>query len=164
MPTLSDSAVQLLSEQIAREQSASLFYRAAANWTRRYGYRGSNKFFKSESRDELHHRNKLMHYLTGLDEDAPTPPGDAPPTAFPELAAWFTAALAIERENTVAIEEIAKALTAEGDLMTVEFMDQFLRIQRKSITQLITINYWFTRADGDEAALQVVDARVGKKA
>ncbi len=162
-PLLSASIVTAFEAQIEQEMSAMLQYRAWANACRARAYRGSLKWLKAQSREELHHANKFQHFITGLNEDVSLPPGDAPDESFTDLPTLFRAAYDLETEQAVSLQKLSAQITAEGNLIVAEWVDQHLKHQRKELTELITILNWFDHAGNDEAALEMVDHKIGKK-
>ena len=156
---LSEQIVQLINDQIAREQYASLCYKAAANWADLAGFDGAAKFLHKASAEEVEHRDKFMTYLADLDA-TPIVPASVPAPAwaysFPGL---FTAALELERDVTRAISALYLQSNQSGDFLTAQFLLWFIDEQQKSLAELLVITRWFVAFPGD---LAMIDDKIGE--
>ena len=137
MAILSPEVIKIIQQQAITEAVNHQFNHDGARWSRFAGLNGAKVYLRRTADEELKHQFKFEHYLDGL--------GVPPPKVWDSLQEYFTEAMQHERDTTVALEQLSVAATEEGDTMTAEFVDQYLREGRKSITEIENILNWFAR-------------------
>lgn len=158
---LSDTIVQLINDQIAREQYASLCYKAAANWADLAGFDGAARFLHKASAEEIQHRDRFMAYLTDLDATPIVPVAVQAPAWSYSFPGLFTAALELERDVTRTISALYLEANKSGDFLTAQFLLWFIAEQQSSLAELLVITRWFVAFPG---GLAMIDDKIGELA
>lgn len=162
MPILADEMVKLLQAEIGREFYAHSFYTQAGILCEQAAYFGAAKFMRAAAADELKHRDGFVQYLVDFDLPATMPPVDAPPTAWKSLPALFEAAITLELDVTVAINDLQTQAHKRLDWLTAQFLDPYVEEQRKSVAELLNVRRLLRQFGADPAALLQVDAQLGE--
>jgi bacterioferritin B len=125
--------VEALNEQIAREFGASQQYLAVAVWYDRETLPRLAKLFYDQALEERAHGLMMARYLldSGL---RPRVPGAREPKAdFSDLVEPIRIALEQEHKVTDQISDLARIARDEGDLVSEQFMQWFLKEQVEEI-------------------------------
>jgi len=123
------AVVAELNAQIAREFAAGQQYLAVAVWLDDRTFPRLSAFFYAQADEERGHALMMTRYL--LDQDVlPEVPGVAEPKRdFTDLAEPVRVALEQERKVTAQITSLARLAHEEGDLVSEQFMQWFLKEQ-----------------------------------
>lgn len=151
-----------LNSAIAHELEASHLYRHLANQLQRMGYFGAQKFFASESADELEHYQRLVDFMNDMGTVAKVPAMDA----MNEPVASLGDALQIAFDTEHELMERYAEWYDKSDRVTRQFLLQFIEIQRKSVGEF---GDWLARlercreADGelDACGVLMIDKEMG---
>lgn len=146
---ISAQTKKMLDEAIASELYASHLYRHLANQLQRLGYFGAQKYFLSESEDELKHYQLHVEYQndSGTVANVPSVP------AITEKIGSLLDALEVAYETEVQLgEDYAKYYTA-ADPTTQQFLLQFLKIQRDSVGDFADLIARLRQVDGDKCGI-----------
>jgi ferritin len=124
-----DRFVEALNGQIAREFGASQQYLAVAVWYDDQTFPRLAGLFYAQALEERDHALMMVKYL--LDSDVqPSVPGVADPRgAFGDVVEPVRVALEQERKVTDQISELAAIAREEGDHVSEQFMQWFLKEQ-----------------------------------
>ena len=125
--------VDALNEQIAREFGASQQYLAVAVWFEDQTFPRLAKLFYEQSLEERDHALMMIKYL--LDSDLrPRVPGVAEPRAdFADFIEPVRVALEQERKVTDQISELSRVAREEGDYVSEQFLQWFLKEQVEEV-------------------------------
>src|SRR5262249_25711850 len=110
----------------------------------------------------------MVQYLLDADADVVTPGVDGPQTAFADVVAPVTLALAQEKRVTQQIVQLVQLAREEGELVGEQFLHWFLQEQREEVASmtellavvergrdnLLTVEEHLSRADGGENPLE----------
>lgn len=148
-----------LAEAVHSELFASALYRHLANQLQRLGYFGAQKFFLSESGDELEHYQRHVDYVNDRGGVVAVPAVEAPT----DKVATLRDALEVAYDTELQLQnDYAKWYgLASADPVTQQHLLQFLEIQRKSVGQYGDLLARMDRAGSDECALLIIDKELG---
>lgn len=150
----------MLNEAVHAELTASHLYKHIANQMQRAGYFGAQKFFLSESADELEHYQKHADFLNDVGTVA----------KLPELAAHTDTIgtlrdaleLAYETEMQLGKDYARWYRESAADPIVQQFLLQFLEIQRKSTGEYGDLLARLDRCGDNEAAILMLDTELGE--
>jgi ferritin len=124
-----DRVVDALNEQIAAEFGAAHQYTAAAVHYESRTFPRLAKFFYEQAKEERTHGLMMVQYLLDTGADVRFTEIAAPQGAFGDHIAPIRLALEQERSVTERISEIAALAREEGDHLSEQFLQWFLREQ-----------------------------------
>ena len=164
MPTFADA----LNGQIGYEFAASQQYIAVAVYYDSQSLPQLAAHFYRQAVEERNHAMIMVQYLLDADKDVVTPGVDAPQTAFTDVVAPVSLALAQEKRVTQQIVELVKLAREEGELVGEQFLHWFLQEQREEVASmtellavvergkenLLTVEENLSRASGGENPLE----------
>jgi len=165
MATFADA----LNEQIGYEFGASQQYIAVAVYYDAEALPQLAAHFYRQAVEERNHAMIMVQYLLDADEDVVTPGVEAPQTAFSDVVAPVTLALAQEKRVTEQIIELVKLARDGGELVGEQFLHWFLQEQREEVASmtellavvergkdnLLSVEEHLSRAAGGENPLEV---------
>jgi len=128
---LKKTIIDLLNQQVNKEQFASTLYLQMAAWCDHKGYVGCAKFLKGHAKEELMHMNKLFEYLTETGNLPILAAVPAPANEWSDLKNVFVKILENEREISDSINKILAKTLAEQDFSTFNFLQWFLTEQHE---------------------------------
>lgn len=155
---LNSQVTAYLDKAIHSEMFASHLYQHLANQMQRIGYFGAQKFFLSESADELKHYRKHVDYYNDRGSVAPVPTVEEMSDTVKTLR--DAVELAYETEKQLG-DDYASWYSECKDVITCQFLLQFLEIQRKSIGEYGDLIAMLDLAKDDPSALMMVDKHMG---
>lgn len=158
---LTKTMLKNLNDAIHSELFASNLYKHVANQLQRLGYFGAQKFFLSESSDELGHYQKIVDYINDRGLVATVPQIEMQEEKVTSLRDAL--AIGFETEKTLSEDysEWFKQAFAE-DVVTAQFFLQFIEHQRKSVGEYGDLLARLDRAGANEAALLIIDKELGE--
>ena len=133
---------EALNGQVAYEFAASQQYIAIAVYYDAENLPQLAAHFYRQAVEERNHAMIMVQYLLDADEDVVTPGVEAPQTAFADVVAPVSLALAQEKRVTEQIIELVKLARDEGELVGEQFLHWFLQEQREevaSMTELLAV-------------------------
>lgn len=159
---LTKTMLKNLNDAIHSELFASNLYKHVANQLQRLGYFGAQKFFLSESSDELGHYQKIVDYINDRGLVATVPQIEMQEEKVTSLRDAL--AIGFETEKTLSEDysEWFKQAFAE-DVVTAQFFLQFIEHQRKSVGEYGDLLARLDRAGANEAALLMIDKELGEE-
>ena len=158
---LTKKMLSILNDAIHSELYASNLYKHVANQLQRLGYFGAQKFFLSESSDELGHYQKIVDYINDRGLVASVPQIEAMDESVTSLRDALTVGFETEKALGADYAEWYKDAFAE-DVVTAQFLLQFIEHQRKSIGEYGDLISRLDRAGNNEAALLIIDKEMGE--
>lgn len=158
---LTKTMLKNLNDAIHSELFASNLYKHVANQLQRLGYFGAQKFFLSESSDELAHYQKIVDYINDRGLVATVPQIEMQEEKVTSLRDAL--AIGFETEKTLSEDysEWFKQAFAE-DVVTAQFFLQFIEHQRKSVGEYGDLLARLDRAGANEAAILLIDQELGE--
>lgn len=157
---LSKPVEGVLQEAVQSELYASHLYKHVSNQLQRIGYFGAQKFFASESANELTHYQKHANFLNDRGTVASLPTLDAITDPVKSLRDAIELAYETELQLGRDYERWYKACA--DDVTVQQFLLQFLEEQRKSVGEYGDLLARLDRAGDNEAALLMIDTEMGE--
>jgi bacterioferritin B len=128
-----DRFVEALNEQIAREFGASQQYLAVAVWFDHQTLPRLAKLFYAQSLEERDHGLMMARYLLDSGLQPRVPGVQEPRGDFTDLVEPLRIGLDQERKVTDQISDLARIARDEGDLVSEQFMQWFLKEQVEEV-------------------------------
>ena len=138
---VSEKIINLINEQITKEQYAAQYYLSMSAWFSARDLDGIANYFRVQSKEELMHADKMFDYLNDVGSEIIIGKIDQPPHVFADAKDVFEKALEHEKIVTQSIFNILKNANEEGDFATVSFLQWFVNEQveeEASASQLVT--------------------------
>ena len=158
---LTKKMLSILNDAIHSELFASNLYKHVANQLQRLGYFGAQKFFLSESSDELGHYQKIVDYINDRGLVATVPQIEMQNEKVTSLRDALTIGFDTEKALSEDYSEWFKQAFAE-DVVTAQFFLQFIEHQRKSLGEYGDLIARLDRAGANEAAILLIDQELGE--
>ncbi len=140
---------ELLQAQVHNEFNASQQYIALAVWFDSEDLAQLAKHFYKQSVEERNHAMALVQYMLDTDHHVEIPGTGDVRNDFSSVTELVELALTQEKEVASDIQELAKAARAEGDYISEQFMQWFLKEQVEEISQMSTLLNIVKRANGN---------------
>jgi ferritin len=147
--TSEDSFVELLTQQVRHEFTASQQYIAIAVWFDDHDLPRLATHFYKQSVEERNHAMMIVQYMLDRDWALTVPGVDEVRNDFDTLTAPIQLALAQEKAVTNQIEALFRAARAEGDVLGEQFMLWFLKEQVEEVAAMNTLLTIAERAGDD---------------
>lgn len=154
---LTPNVENILNDAVRAELFASHLYKHVANQLQRLGYFGAQKFFASESADELEHYQRHVDYINDRGSVAETPPL---PRAS-ETIESLRDALQLAYDTELGLQNDYAIWYTESDVITQQHLLQFLEIQRKSVGEYGDLIARLDRVEGDACGVLLIDQEMG---
>ena len=148
----------ILAEAIHSELYASHLYKHVANQLQRLGYFGAQKFFMSESADELEHYQRHVDYINDRGGVAMLP-GLAD---VMDSIGSLRDALALAYDTELTLQEDYANWFGQVDVVTQQHLWQFIEIQRKSVGEYGDLLARLDRVEGDPCGVLLIDQELGQ--
>lgn len=143
------SFVELLTQQVRHEFTASQQYIAIAVWFDGHDLPRLATHFYLQSVEERNHAMMMVQYMLDRDWAVAVPGVDEVRNDFDALTAPIKLALAQEKAVTGQIEALFRAARAEGDVLGEQFMLWFLKEQVEEVAAMNTLLTIAERAGDD---------------
>jgi ferritin len=135
---LTKKTLHALNKQVEIEANASHQYLASAAWLESQpGLDGMTDFFYKQSQEERAHMTRLMHYIAMRKGHAQVPALEKPVTDFKGIKEVFELFLQNEQDVTKSINEWVGLSLKEGDYITFQFWQWYLKEQLEEENQAI---------------------------
>lgn len=155
---LSPEIEGVLAEAVHAELFASHLYKHVANQLQRLGYFGAQKFFLSESQDELEHYQRHVDYVNDRGGVAAVPAlADVVDTV-----ASLRDALELAYDTELTLQGQYAEWYGQVDVITQQHLLQFLEIQRKAVGEYGDLLARLDRVEGDACGVLLIDQEMGK--
>jgi len=154
---LSPEVEGILADAVHAELFASHLYKHVANQLQRLGYFGAQKFFLSESSDELEHYQRHVDYINDRGSVAALPAlADAV-----ERVESLRDALELAYDTELSLQENYAQWYGKVDVITQQHLLQYLEIQRKSVGEYGDLIARLDRVEGDACGVLLIDQEMG---
>ena len=155
---LTKKTLHALNKQVEIEANASHQYLASAAWLEsKPGLDGMTDFFYKQSQEERAHMTRLMHYISMRKGHAQIPALEKPETDFKGIKEVFELFLRNEQEVTKSINEWVGLSLKEGDYITFQFWQWYLKEQLEEENQAIKMLDELTLIGDNRSALYSFD-------
>lgn len=154
---LKASVEKTLNEAIGHELYASNLYKHVANQLQRLGYFGAQKFFAKESADELTHYQRVVDFINDMGCVAEVPAVAAMDAEVRSLSDALQTAYDTELELLMAYS----GWFEKADVVTQQFLLQFIEIQRKSVGEYGDLLARLARVADDSCGILLLDQEMG---
>jgi ferritin len=141
--------VDLLSEQVRHEFTASQQYLAMAVWFDDHDLPRLAAHFYAQSVEERNHAMMMVQYQLDRDWPVAIPGVDDVRNAFEKPVEPIALALEQEKSVTGQCERLFRAARAEGDVLSEQFMLWFLKEQVEEVASMNTLLAIAERAGHD---------------
>jgi ferritin len=155
---LSPEIEAILADAVHAELFASHLYKHVANQLQRLGYFGAQKFFLSESQDELGHYQRHVDYVNDRGGVAALP-GLADVT---DTVASLRDALELAYDTELTLQSNYADWYGQVDVITQQHLLQFIEIQRKSVGEYGDLIARLDRVEDDPCGVLMIDQELGK--
>lgn len=142
-----------LDAAIHSELFASNLYKHVANQLQRLGWFGAQKFFAEESAAELTHYQKLVDYINDVGSVAQVPMIEPMKDTITGLEDAIQLGYDTEKQLLDDYVDWYKS----SDVMTQQFLLQFIEIQRVSVGEYGDLLSRLKLASGDKSAMLLID-------
>lgn len=149
----------MLDEAIHGEMYVSNLYKHVGNQLQRLGWFGGQKYFLSESKDELKHYQMIADFQNDMGAVANIPAIEA----ITDKVGGLMEAIQLYYDNELELYYSYSDYyqNAVGDPVVQQFLLQFLEIQRKSVGEAGDLLARCKLVEGDKAGLLLIDAELG---
>jgi ferritin len=154
-----DTFVTRLNEQIGNEFAAHQQYVACAVHYDAETLPQLARFFYRQALEERDHAMMMVQYLIDADADVAVPGVPAPQTAFADIVAPVSLALAQERRVTDQINALAATAREAGDYTSEQFMQWFIKEQVEEIATMSDLLRVVERSRDDPMEIENYMAR-----
>jgi len=161
MAFISKKIEDLINFRIVEEEKSSRLYLAMSKWLGYNGYTGASKLWNTYSQEEVKHSQIAYSYLEDLDLLPKVPALEHPLCEFKGLPEICKASYDHEMLITQQCNDLAKAAAGEGDYMTLELAQRYLKEQVEEIGKT---TYWLDKLDAfgeSPEALRLLDNEMG---
>ena len=131
--------IERLNDQIAYEFAASQQYVANAVYYDAQTLPRLAAFFYAQAVEERNHAMMMVQYLLDSDTDVTIPEVAAPETQFGDVVAPVALALDQERRVSEQIAELAGVARDEGDYLSEQFVQWFLKEQVEEVSSMSSL-------------------------
>ncbi|MCK8520624.1 ferritin [Aquimarina sp. D1M17] len=153
--------MDMLNQQIAKEQHASSVYLAMASWCDQKGLTRSASFFYNQSVEEREHMMKIFKFVNDSGGSAYSPEVANISHEYASLKEIFQLALQQEISVTQSIYKIVAKCRAVNDFGTENFLQWFVEEQmeeEQSIRDILDMIELM-----EDAPLKLIDERIPKE-
>lgn len=154
--------MDMLNEQVLKEEHASASYLAMASWCDQRSLNGSAALFYEQSKEETEHKLKIFHYINDNGGAANSPEIANIHHDFNSLKEIYETALEQEIAITKSIHAIVKKCRKVDDFRTENFLQWFITEQMEEEKKMRDILDLFELMDGSPLSLKLIDERVNK--
>ncbi|MDD7363394.1 MAG: ferritin [Firmicutes bacterium] len=160
---MSNKLLDMLNEQVTVEAQSGYNYKAMQIYAAEQDLMGFEAWFDKQVVEELGHSEEIMDFLLSLDYKPSYGKLEKPNDDFKDLLDVVKQALEHEKEVTSKIHAIAKAAREEGDERVISFIQKFVDEQVEEEDTFRTLINQIERANGDFAAIALIEASLAKE-
>lgn len=160
---LPEKLEEAFNAQINRELSSSMAYLQMSAYFADRDLNGMAAWMRAQSEEERDHAYTFLDFV--LDRGNPAAIGaiDAPDTAYENIEAVFAAALEQEQAVTLAIHDLYRLATEEGDLGSYPLLQAFISEQNEEEATVASILERIRLAGDDSGAILLLDNELGAR-
>ncbi len=148
---------------IQLELYAHGLYKSTANQMQSIGFFGAQKYFLKESKEELKHYQLLVDYMNDRGDVATIKESEGQFDVATSLRQSFEFSYEAEHDlETFYADFYKQALLEVSDIVTAQFLLQFVEIQRRSVGEVKDILSLIELAKDNPSALLLVDEKLSE--
>lgn len=160
---VSEKIINLINQQISKEQYASQLYLSMSAWFSAQDLDGIANYFRVQSKEELMHADKMFDYINDVGGNIRLSEVAAPDHEFDNPIDVFEKALQHEKYVTQSIFSIVKAANEEGDFATVAFLQWFITEQVEEEASASLLVAKIKRVNDNPSALYLFDQELAQR-
>jgi ferritin len=164
MAVVSDKVIKAMNDRIFNEEYSARLYKAMSICLNYKGYGGASVLFEKYSKEEEVHADWAYSYLLDLDIRPTVPALTAPPKEFKDLPTIIQMIYDHELKITEQCNSLAKLSVEEGDYMTLELAQRYLREQVEEIAKVTNLLDQLDAFGTSPEALKLLDNYMGELA
>ena len=126
---------KLLNEHLELEAAAFFSYLSVASWCEKEGLEGCAKFYRKQADEEYTHFMRFFEYINEVGGHTVVPGIKQPVVHFTSVLSTCELSLKNEQKVTKSIYNILKAVEAEEDHATEDFLQFFVAEQKEEEVQ-----------------------------
>lgn len=160
---VSEKIIDLVNQQISKEQYAAQLYLSMSAWFYAQDLDGIGNYFRVQSKEELMHADKMFDYVNDIGGQIILNEVPKPPHEFSNALEIFEKALEHERLVTKSIFNIVKAANDEGDFATTSFLQWFINEQVEEESSASTLVSKIKMVKDNPSALYLFDQELAQR-
>ncbi|TDX86017.1 ferritin [Epilithonimonas xixisoli] len=160
---VSEKIINLVNEQITKEQYAAQLYLSMSAWFYAQDLEGIGNYFRVQSKEELMHADKMFDYVNDVGGKIILNEVPKPPHEFDNAQEIFEKALDHERLVTKSIFNIVKTANEEGDFSTTSFLQWFINEQVEEESSASTLVSKIKMVKDNPSALYLFDQELAQR-
>ncbi|SKB71572.1 MULTISPECIES: ferritin [Soonwooa] len=160
---VTEKIINLINEQITKEQYAAQLYLSMSAWCYAQDLEGIGNYFRVQSKEELMHSDKMFDYINNIGGKVVLGAVDAPPHDFNSAEEIFEKALEHEKLVTKSIFNIVKAATEESDFATTTFLQWFVNEQVEEEASASLLVTKIKRVKDNPSAMYLFDQELAQR-
>lgn len=155
--------IQLLNEQITHELSSAYLYLAMSMYCDTHGFPGAAHWLRKQFSEEQTHGEKIIKFLSDIDATPMLNAIEKPQAAWTSIKDVFTDVLNHEKLVTRLINAIKESSISEKNYAVSNFTEWYISEQVEEEADAKQILDMIIAADGNTAALMMLDAQLGSR-
>lgn len=160
---ISENIQEALNAQINAEMWSAFLYLSMSMQSANYGYRGMEHWFRKQYDEEMDHAFRLIDYMYSQTARVHLMQITEFQTEWDNPMEMFETSLKHERKITAMIDSLYELAIAESDYATQVFLQWFINEQVEEEEAVIAILDSFEKANGDSAAMLMLDKELNKR-
>jgi ferritin len=164
MAVISDKVTKAMNDRIFNEEYSARLYKAMSICLNYKGYGGASALFEKYSKEEEVHAGWAYSYLLDLDIRPTVPALTAPPKEFKDLPTIIQMSYEHEITITGQCNFLAKLAIEEGDYMTLELAQRYLKEQVEEVAKVTNLLDQLDAFGTSPEALKLLDNYMGELA
>lgn len=154
---ISNNLIKLLNYRIEQEEYSSRLYKSMSIWLDFNGFVGAAKLWNEYSEEEIEHAQWTYRYLLDLNVKPEVQPIKQPENVFKSFPNVIALSYKHEVEIMEQCQELARVAQSEGDYMTLEFAQKYLREQVDELGKTQQLLDQLDAFGSDKIALRFLD-------
>lgn len=160
---ISDELAEAMNEQIGMELESASYYLGMAAFLNHENWNGFAHFMKVQAEEELEHAMKFYEFLDEVGQRVHIPSVPEPQGEYDSLVHVFETALNQEKRVTESIHNLLEMARDNSDHPADSILEWFVDEQVEEENLMGDHLQRVSRAEGDEAALLMLDEKLGKR-
>lgn len=160
---LSDAMLEMLNEQINREQESAYLYLQMASIAKGLGWCGLSHWMRVQYHEELYHSFKIVNYVEEHGHVYLQKPVEVPDVLPGTHLEFFEATMKHEKFITASLQKIAATAQKDMDFTTLKLMLWFMEEQVEEEGMVGGLIDKVNNAEGNTAAIFEIDECLGER-
>lgn len=135
MAFIGDKIIELINYRIQQEEQSARIYKAMSVWLNYNGFTGAAQLWDKYSKEEVIHSEIAYKYLLDLDVQPEIPALSEPQLSFLGFEDVIKKSYEHEIDITNQCNRLAKVAFEEGDFMTLQLAQWYLKEQAEEISK-----------------------------